>query len=197
MVERMARLKPDRHVVIGERALLFPQHRECAAAVGVEGGLVRRKPDRFVEVFERAFEVLGHQADEAAALVAVGILRLQADRFGIVGIGAGPVLLVAAGIAAIEQRADVCFAAEPLVIVGDGAILVALLVIDDAAQAVDLRNIRPQLDHGAVVGDGAVIVLELRGGRGAHEIDQRQFRVDFHRAVGIGQRAFGLACDVE
>jgi len=99
------------------------------------------KPDRFVEVFERAFEVLRHQADEAAALVAAGIPRRQADCFGIVGIGAGPVLLVAAGVAAIEQRADIGFAAQPLVIVGDGAVLVALLVIDDAAQAVDLRNV--------------------------------------------------------
>ncbi len=147
---------------------------------------------RRLVVGDRSVEIALAAEGRAAVVVGVGEGWVKLDRAVVVGDSAAQIALGLVRVAPIGEKIRPRGDPNRLVIIDDGAVVVALLRVGQAAIIEIGRLRRFELDRLALVGDRLRVAAELPVGRAAIGVRAVATGIELDRLVIVLDRAFVL-----
>ena len=144
---------------------------------------------RRLVVGDRWVEIAPAAEGRAAVVVGVGEGRVKLDRAVVLGDRAAQITLGLVGVATIGEKVRPRGDSNRLVIVDNGAVVLALRRVGQAA-IVEIGGLRRiELDRLALVGDRLLVAAELFMGRAAIGVGAVAARIELDRLVIVLDRA--------
>ena len=189
-------IEPDRGVVVRQRTIdvvLVVLEGETALVQVV--GRFGIEPDRVAEIRDGAVGVALASPHETALIVRISEIRVEPN--GLVEIGEGTIRVALHPIgdaAIVECRGKPGGEADRLGIVGDRAVVIALVVVPDAgALKKCIGKFRINTDRLVEISDGAVDIALAFPGKGPIEVHAGVVRGDAKGFVVVGERMIVIA----